>query len=663
MSLLMQALKKADRARREALPDEDDATRPSAAFDGILALTPDDVIAGRVPPAPPAVDTQALSLEALDAAEARAMAPAGSVDEQVPALVPAIPAPHDPTPRQSRRAGDCVPRPCAQASAPARLPVPTLQDVAPALMPEPHLVSAAAPLNEVAPALGTQAIAPMRDFEATMAATAPPAHATGPAQEARQAHGAGAGAPHANAAALGTQGAAADADADAPFSRSTSASRAQGTAARARAAAQAAALQDQPGRDPARVRLAMLGGALALVAGTLGAAYWYAITAPGPGARLPPVPMPPPGAATGPAPVAVVVTAAGQTDGQGGPATSLPEATSPGASTLPAAARKPRQPAPAHTASPAARATTPAGQNGGNRMPSDDDLQRALQQQAQAATAGEPQAGARSAATPHPGNPAPPNTPWGASPATYPANPATPANPSTPAYSTNPAPLPGGTPATDIHVARGAPPQRINAALQEGYQAFMAGNDSSAARHYASVLRQEPNNRDALLGNSAIAARRNDIAAATSGYQRLLELNPDDADAQAGLLALRPGDPGQSELRLKDLLRRDPGAGPLEFALGNLYARQGRWPDAQQAYFRAYASAPENADYAFNLAVGLDHLSQRTLALTYYQRALELARTSPAAFDRSAARRRADQLAASEGGNRSGNSNRIGQHL
>ena len=47
------------------------------------------------------------------------------------------------------------------------------------------------------------------------------------------------------------------------------------------------------------------------------------------------------------------------------------------------------------------------------------------------------------------------------------------------------------------------------------------------------------------------------------------------------------------------------------------------WPDAQQAYFRAYSSVPDNADYAFNLAVGLDRLSQRKLALSYYQRALE----------------------------------------
>ena len=63
----------------------------------------------------------------------------------------------------------------------------------------------------------------------------------------------------------------------------------------------------------------------------------------------------------------------------------------------------------------------------------------------------------------------------------------------------------------------------------------------------------------------------------------------------------------------------------MQFALGNLFARQGRWPEAQQSYFRAFSAMPENADYAFNLGVGLDRMNQPRLAQTYYRRALELA--------------------------------------
>ena len=80
------------------------------------------------------------------------------------------------------------------------------------------------------------------------------------------------------------------------------------------------------------------------------------------------------------------------------------------------------------------------------------------------------------------------------------------------------------------------------------------------------------------------------------------------------------------------------------FALGNLYAQQGRWPEAQQTYFRAYTAAPDNADYAYNLAIGLDRLNQGKLALTYYQRALALGQDKPAGFDRTALRQRMHEL-------------------
>jgi Flp pilus assembly protein TadD len=78
-----------------------------------------------------------------------------------------------------------------------------------------------------------------------------------------------------------------------------------------------------------------------------------------------------------------------------------------------------------------------------------------------------------------------------------------------------------------------------------------------------------------------------------------------------------------------------------------LYARQGRWPEAQQSYFRAFSTAPTNPDYAFNLAVGLDRLNQGRLAQSYYQRALALAQTAPAGFDPNAVRKRLQELGAS----------------
>jgi len=92
------------------------------------------------------------------------------------------------------------------------------------------------------------------------------------------------------------------------------------------------------------------------------------------------------------------------------------------------------------------------------------------------------------------------------------------------------------------------------------------------------------------------------------------------------------------------LLASDPDSSVLYFTLGNQYAQQSRWSEAQQAYFKAFAADSENPDYAFNLAVSLDQLRQSKLALEYYERALALAAKRAASFAPEMARARMQQL-------------------
>ncbi|PKV44635.1 MULTISPECIES: tetratricopeptide repeat protein [unclassified Janthinobacterium] len=199
---------------------------------------------------------------------------------------------------------------------------------------------------------------------------------------------------------------------------------------------------------------------------------------------------------------------------------------------------------------------------------------------------------------------------------------------------------------SQIQVQRSVAAPQINPGVQQAYQAFNGGQLGLARQQYETVLRQDANNRDALLGLAALALRENQGAQAASLYVRLLEINPDDGEALAGLIGLRQGDVVQSEAKLKAILARTPDSAPVLFALGNVYAKQRRWNEAQQQFFRAYGAAPGNPDYAFNLAVGLDRLNQPRLAATYYQRALTLAQATPAAFDRAVVQARLRDLAA-----------------
>ncbi|MGB8300928.1 MAG: tetratricopeptide repeat protein, partial [Azonexus sp.] len=200
--------------------------------------------------------------------------------------------------------------------------------------------------------------------------------------------------------------------------------------------------------------------------------------------------------------------------------------------------------------------------------------------------------------------------------------------------------LPGTIP---IRLTRTRPEPDANA--QAGY-AKLQGNQLDAARHdYEQALKTDPNNVDTLLALAAIAQRQGRSADADRYQQRAIDADPRDPAAQAAVLGgASGGDQMANESRLKSALAAQPESGPLNFALGNLYARQGRWSEAQQVYFNAVAADADNPDYLFNLAISLDHLRQPKLAAQHYRLALDAAQRRPAAFDRERVRLRLAEL-------------------
>jgi tetratricopeptide (TPR) repeat protein len=186
----------------------------------------------------------------------------------------------------------------------------------------------------------------------------------------------------------------------------------------------------------------------------------------------------------------------------------------------------------------------------------------------------------------------------------------------------------------------------VNPRVDAGYAAYIAGDLVASREAYEQAVREDPSNRDALLGLAALDVRAGRYETAEAMYLRVLGTDPRDTQAQAALIALRSGraDPLATESRVKTMLAADPGAHALNFTLGNQLASQKRWAEAQQEYFKAYTAEPDNADFAYNLAVSLDHLRQPRQALDYYQRAITLADKRGASFDLNAAKRRVAQL-------------------
>lgn len=199
--------------------------------------------------------------------------------------------------------------------------------------------------------------------------------------------------------------------------------------------------------------------------------------------------------------------------------------------------------------------------------------------------------------------------------------------------------------APPLKLARTIEAPRVSPEVSQGYDALKRGDAASARKFYEAAIAADASNLDAQLGLATAAARSGDRDTAARHYRRALALDPKNPAAIAGLAALADFNrPEGLEEQLRADLTRYPQSPALHFTLGNLYASQSRWNEAQAAYFEAYRLDPDGADLAYNLAVSLDHLGQSRLAADFYQRALAASGRQAAQFDKGQVSRRIAEL-------------------
>ncbi len=197
----------------------------------------------------------------------------------------------------------------------------------------------------------------------------------------------------------------------------------------------------------------------------------------------------------------------------------------------------------------------------------------------------------------------------------------------------------------NIHIQKKHLVDPISVLLDNAWNRYEQGDYVKALALYKKVLRRESNNHDALLGLGAIAIQQNAIEQAQQYYFELLKLNPEDPDAISALSSMAPSrQSGFNELKIKELLERNPKSAPLNFALGNFYVKQKKWNEAQKAYFNAWVYDRKNPSYSFNLAVSLDHLGKLKEAKKFYEKSLYLAGDTNAGFSKLSLKKRLQQI-------------------
>lgn len=187
---------------------------------------------------------------------------------------------------------------------------------------------------------------------------------------------------------------------------------------------------------------------------------------------------------------------------------------------------------------------------------------------------------------------------------------------------------------TGISIKKSSKSASLTSSLQKGYNALQGGRYAEATTLYESILKKRPKQVDAMLGLAKIKANNGDLLAARRQYNKVLTIRPSNKIAQLGLLYTYKADSSSEGLTiLQGLSEKYPNNPDILVAIGHRLAKQSKWSEAQQAYFKAYSAQPKNALFAYNLAVSLDRMEKYKAASSIYKKAIALNPVSAPVFN------------------------------
>jgi Flp pilus assembly protein TadD len=163
------------------------------------------------------------------------------------------------------------------------------------------------------------------------------------------------------------------------------------------------------------------------------------------------------------------------------------------------------------------------------------------------------------------------------------------------------------------------------AQLVSAERAIALGRYDSALALYNKLYEKNSRDQNVIMGRAIALQHLGMDDEAVMAYEQILDLNPDNTQAQVNMLGLMGQRyPAVALQRLRELSDKEPDNLAIVGQIAVLHANLGQYDDAFKYLGMAASLEPNNANHLFNMAVVADRAGKKSEAITYYEQALEV---------------------------------------
>lgn len=176
-----------------------------------------------------------------------------------------------------------------------------------------------------------------------------------------------------------------------------------------------------------------------------------------------------------------------------------------------------------------------------------------------------------------------------------------------------------------IVVTKNHGPGSREAQLVSAQRAIALGRYDSALEMYNDLYAKNSRDPNIVMGRAIALQHLGQYEEAIYAYEEVLDLRPDNAQAQINMLGLMGQKyPAVALQRLGELREKEPRNVAIVGQMAVLQANMGQFDEAMKYLGMAASIEPNNANHMYNMAVVADLAGKKESAIQFYEQALEV---------------------------------------